>query len=463
MDRRQMETAIAGIVRHLGASLKNRGLYPTSHPLVKLPLEKCVAELAPLFANRTELVLTVVDETLVLEGVPIFQLTSSLELFLARLGSIGVPALIFERGLTTEDLERFMLFLHETKEQGLETEAIKERLSAAGVKHLYVTEHEDDSDFSAAKKIYDNAINVVVQALNDVRNGQTPDGASCENAVREINGMLLRNRDAMLALTLIKNFDEYTYNHSVNVSVLSLAVTENLGLPEQSRINVGVAGLLHDIGKTQLALDLIRKPGTLTVSEYEEIKKHPEEGYAILEKMTNIQPETRSIVREHHMRFDRAGYPTPDPGAQLHPYSQVIAVADCYDALTTTRTYQKARTPQNAIEIMRKLSGKSLDPDLVTLLERSLGIYPIGTLLRLNTMEIGIVTKVPEDGKGNLEIAIIYDQTGNPLPKPEAVDLSERNPATGKPRRAPLGTVNPMLLPPIPIENIMTSALGQKQ
>ena len=455
MDRRQMETTIVGIVRHLGASLKNRGLYPSSHPLVKVPIEKCVSELAPLFANRPELALTVVDETLVLEGVPIFHLTSSLELFLARLGSIGVPALIFERGLTAEDLERFMLFLHETKEK-LKTTDIRERLVAAGVQHIYVTENDEENDSSDARKIYNNAIDVVVKAFNDVRSGQVPDGASCDTAVREINGMLLRNRDAMLALTLIKNFDEYTYNHSVNVSILALSVTENLGLPEQNRINVGVAGLLHDIGKTQLALDLIRKPGTLTVSEYEEIKKHPEEGYAILEKMTNIQPETRSIVREHHMRFDRAGYPSPNPGLPMHPYSQVVAVADCYDALTSTRTYQKARTPQTAIEIMRKLSGKSLDPDLVTLLERSLGVYPIGTLLRLNTMEVGIVTKVPESGKGNLEIAVLYDRSGNPLPKPEAVDLSQLDPTTGRPRRTPLGTVNPMLLPPIPMENILS-------
>ena len=455
MDRRQMEAATAGIVRLIGASLKNRGLYPPSHPLVRIPVEKCIAELAPLFADNPELTLTVVDETLVLKGVPIFHLTSSLELFLARLSSVGVSALILERALTVEDLEGFVVFLHETKEQGLPTEIIQERLDLAGVQHIRVTESEEQSDFFNAREIYNNALNVVVQVLNDVHSGKTPDGASCDIAVREINRMLLRNRDAMLALTLIKNFDEYTYNHSVNVSVLSLAVTENLGLPEQSRINVGVAGLLHDIGKTQLALDLIRKPGALTISEYEEIKKHPEEGFAILEKMTSIQPETRNIVREHHMRFDRAGYPSPNPGVPMHPYSQVVAAADCYDALTSTRTYQRARTPQNAIEIMRKMSGKSLDPDLVTILERSLGIYPIGTLLRLNTMEVGVVTKAPEGGKGNLEVAVIYDRAGNPLPKPEAVDLAELDPVTGKPRRSTLGSVNPMLLPPISLESVL--------
>jgi putative nucleotidyltransferase with HDIG domain len=459
LDRRQTESAIAGIVRLLGTSLKNRGLYPPSHPLVRTPIEKCCAELSPLFSERAELALTVVDETLVLEGVPIFHLTSSLELFLARLGTIGVPAVIFERGLTAEDIERFVAFLHGTREQGLAVEVIKERLSAAGVRHIRVTAaDEEQDDFSIAREIYGNAINVVVQALKDVRSGKIPDGESCDSTVREMNGILSRNKDAMLALTLIKNFDEYTYNHSVNVSILSLAVSDSLGLDEQSRVNVGVAGLLHDIGKTQLALDLIRKPGTLTVSEYEEIKKHPMEGYAILGKMTNIRPESRNMVREHHMRFDLAGYPAPDPDSPPNPHSQVIAVADCYDALTSMRSYQKARTPQGAMEIMRKLAGKSLDPDIVLLLERSLGAYPVGTMLRLSTMEVGIVTSAAGEGRERPGVTILFDRAGNPLAAPVSVDLSETDPLTRKPRRTVVGTVNPLLLPPVPLESVLAHA-----
>jgi putative nucleotidyltransferase with HDIG domain len=459
VDRRQMESAIAGIVRHLGTSLKNRGLYPATHPLVRTPVEKCHAELLPLFDDRTELALTVSDGTLILEGVPIFHLTSSLELFLARLGSIGVPAVIFERGVTTEEIELFVRFLHETKEHGLSVDAIKDHLARAGVRRIRVTSTEEDKDdFAVAREIYGNAINVVVQALKDVRSGATPDGATCDRTVREMNGMISRNRDAMLALTLIKNFDEYTYNHSVNVSILSLAVADSLGLSERSRVNVGVAGLLHDVGKTQLALDLIRKPGTLTVEEFEEIKKHPLEGYSILGKMSNIEDETRNIVREHHMRYDRTGYPRPEPELRVNPHSQVIAVADCFDALTTMRSYQKARTPQGALEIMRKLSGKSLDPDLVLLLESSLGVYPVGTMLRLNTMEVGIVTGVPEDGKGLPNMAILYDRAGNPLQAPEAVSLSETDPVSGKPRRVVLGTVNPLLHPSVPLERVFMMA-----
>jgi len=457
LDRRQMESAIAGIVRFLGTSLKNRGLYPPTHPLVRTPVEKCHAELAPFFADRSELALTVSDGTLVLEGVPIFQLTSSLELFMARLGAVGLPAVIFERGVSVEDIEQFVRFLHETKEQGLPIAEIKDRLARWGITHIRVTatDEEDTDDFTVAREIYGNALGVVVRALKDVRKGKIPDGAESDRAVRQMSGMLSRNRDAMLALTLIKNFDEYTYNHSVNVSVLSLAVAENLGLPEPERIGIGVAGLLHDVGKTQLALDLIRKPGTLTVEEFEEIKKHPEEGFAILGKMTHIQDETRSVVREHHMRFDRTGYPRPEPEYRMNPHSHVIAVADCYDALTTMRSYQKARTPRQALEIMRKLAGKSLDPDLVQLLERSLGVYPVGTMVRLSTMEVGVVTGTQEGGKGEPKVAILFDRSGNPLPAPEGVDLTEADASSGRPRRVILGTVNPLMHPPVSMNEVL--------
>ncbi len=454
-----MESAISGIVRLLGTSLKNRGLYPPSHPLVRTPVEKCHAELSPFFAERAELALTVSDGTLVLEGVPVFHLTSSLELFMARLGSIGVPAVIFERGVTIRDIENFVHFLHETKEQGLPVGIIKERLAHRGVLHIRITAaEEDEDDFTVAREIYGNAVGVVVKALKDVRNGRTPNGADSDHAVREMNGMLSRNRDAMLALTLIKNFDEYTYNHSVNVSILSLAVAESLSLAEQDRVSVGVAGLLHDVGKTQLALDLIRKPGTLTVEEFEEIKKHPEEGHIILGKMTHIQEATRYMVLEHHMRFDLTGYPRPEPGHRVHPNSQVIAVADCYDALTTMRSYQKARTPQQALEIMRKLAGKSLDPDLVQLLERSLGVYPVGTMVRLNTMEVGIVTGNSKEEKGVPNIAVLFDRAGNPLASPVPVDLATEDPFTGKPQRVILGTVNPLLHPPVSLTGVLSMA-----
>ena len=449
MDRRQQETVIADIVRSLGASLKNRRLYPPTHPSVRTPVEKCFSELLRIFADRPELVLVITDGTLVFDGVPQFNLTSSLELFMERLGAIGAPAVIFEKGLSTPDIENFIRFLHETTEQGLSAERIQEILGGMGVKHIRVKPPETDAedDAAAAREIYDGAVQAVVSVLQEVRSGRIPSGAESDRVVRDIGGMLRKNRDAILALTLIKNFDEYTYNHSVNVAVLSLALADALSLPEAEKIEVGVAGLLHDVGKTQLALDLIRKPGGLTNDEFEEIKKHPEEGFVLLGKMSHIRPGSAYMVLEHHMRFDRKGYPNRGHDYRLNTNSMLISVSDCYDALTTMRSYQKARSPLEALDMMKALGGNSLSADLVALLVRTMGPYPIGTTVRLNTMEVGIVTATGPAGP--TKVMILADRNGTPLPAPETADLTEIPGTSGAGSRSVVGTVNALLYPAV--------------
>ncbi len=452
MDRRQQEQIIVNLIRSLGTSLKNRGLYPAKHPLVRAPLEKCLSDILLFFADRQELALAITDGTLVFEGVPIFHLTSSLESFMARLAVIGIPAIVFEKGLSYGDLDRFIQFLHETKEEGLACKDVQKRIEALGIDHIRVRSPEEDEedDVSLAREIYTNAVEAVMSVLQEVRLGRIPSGAESERVVNDISGMLKRNRDAIMALTLIKNFDEYTYNHSVNVAVISLALAEALSLSAQEKTEVGVAALLHDVGKTQLALDLIRKPGGLTPAEFEEIKKHPEEGFVLLGKMSHIRPASAYMVREHHMRVDRKGYPDPGPDYSMHPKSQIISVADCYDALTTMRSYQVAKQPLEALEIMGKLAGKSLDGNVLATLKSVMGSYPIGTMIRLDSMEVGIVTGVGSAGQGPLKITVIVDRNGNPVPRPEEIDLSETDARTGRPRRSILGTVNPLLYPDAP-------------
>ena len=451
MNRRQQEQAIVSLIRLLGTSLKNRGLYPPSHPLVRTPVEKCYSEILLFFADRQELALAITDGTLVFEGVPIFNLTSSLELFMARLAAIGIPAIVFEKGLAQAEIEQFIRFLHETKEEGLSPSDVQERIEEMGVTHIRVKPHseEEDDDFSLAREIYGNAVDAVASVLQEIRLGRIPSGAESDRVVRDIGSMLQRNRDAILALTLIRNFDEYTYNHSVNVAVISLAMAEALSLDSQEKTEVGVAGLLHDVGKTQLALDLIRKPGNLTVQEFEEIRKHPEEGFVLLGKMSHIRPASAYMVREHHMRYDRSGYPSLGQGYTVNPRSQIIAVADCYDAMTTMRAYQRARQPLDALALMGKLAGRSLDPDILTIFKNVMGGYPIGTMVRLSTMEVGVVIGVGPGGRGPIRISLLVDRQGIPLPHPEEVELAGLDPAAiaTSPGRTILGTVNPLLYP----------------
>ncbi|MGE5189722.1 MAG: HD-GYP domain-containing protein, partial [Gemmatimonadota bacterium] len=220
-----------------------------------------------------------------------------------------------------------------------------------------------------------------------------------------------------------------------------------LSLPEQEKIEVGVAGLLHDVGKTQLALDLIRKPGALTDDEFEEIKKHPEEGFVLLGKMSHIRPGTAYMVLEHHMRFDRKGYPNRGREYRLHANSMLISVSDCYDALTTMRSYQKARSPLEALSLMKGLGGNSLSAEFVDLLVRTMGPYPIGTTVRLSTMEVGVVTATGPAGP--TKVTILADRHGMPLATPETADLTEILGTSGTGSRSVVGTVNALLHPAV--------------
>ncbi len=448
MDRKKQEQAVAEIIKSMGVSLKNRGLYPSAHPLVRKPVEQCLDLIVPFFDDCTELALAVSDGTLVLEGVPVFTLTSSLEFFMDRLIRIGVPALIFERGLSLEDIDLFVRFLHETKAEGLSPEEIRDRLVALGVTRIRVkqTDPESDDDHAVARTIYANAVSVVSSVLQEIRSGRIPSGTDTVRVVTDMGGMLTRNRDALLALTLIKNFDEYTFNHSVNVAVLALTLAGELEIGEEAMVEVGVSGLLHDVGKTQLALDLIRKPGSLTADEFEEIKKHPEEGFVLAQKMSDIPNTAAFMIREHHMRHDRTGYPKTEAGYRLHQHTGIISVADCYDALTTMRCYQAPRTPAGALLLMESEAGKSLNPQVVGQLRKALGDFPVGTMVRLNTMEVGVVTATAEGVKAPRRVAVLFEREGKPMLRPEEVDidLGQGGPGAG---RTVTAAVNPLLFP----------------
>ncbi|NIO16801.1 MAG: HD domain-containing protein [Deltaproteobacteria bacterium] len=448
MERLELDEKIREITKVLGGSLKSLGLYPKDHPLVKKSITQAFDLISSLLEELGELVLAIVDDTLVFEGTPIYKLTSSLELFIESLRDCGIEAMIFHRGLKRDEVEGAISLLHENRGIKLTDRKVKTLFRERGITKIVIVtieKEEEEDDLSMAKEIYQNALSAVTAVLNDIRLGKIPSGKESRKVVQDISSMLTRNKDAMLALTMIKNYDEYTYTHSVNVSVISLAIAESLSLSDTEKVDIGVAGLLHDVGKTQLALDLIRKPSTLTIEEFEEIKKHPDEGYRILSEMEFINPVSGKIVREHHMGYDLSGYPHTEPRYTMEPYSQIVSIADCYDALSTLRTYQKPRPPKESLEVMTKMAGKSLDPAMVKVLIKILGIYPIGTMVRLDTNEAAVVSAQNVEDSTRPKVIVLTDSEGKQLEFPVHLDLSEKDPTTGKYKRNIVTTVNPLL------------------
>jgi len=291
----------------------------------------------------------------------------------------------------------------------------KNRLKSENVSRIVAisAEEEEEEDSGQPRKVYRKALKVVDQIFNDVRMGEIPSSTEALQVVKSMAQLTLTEPHALFALSMLKDYDNYTFTHSVNVSVISLAVGRACNQSEEQLRTLGLGGLLHDLGKLKIDLGIITKPGRLTDSEFEEIKLHPSYGADIISEMEGVTPEVMDIVLCHHTRFNRTGYPSMDGDKKLSPLVDMTAIADSYDAMTTLRSYQKPLTPRGAINRLKEISGTFLNPDYVTQFIDSLGPYPVGSLVRLDTNEIGLVTKVDAKDPSLADIKLIFDRRGD--------------------------------------------------
>ena len=225
-----------------------------------------------------------------------------------------------------------------------------------------------------------------------------------------------------------------------------LALAEEVKVPQEDLNHIGLAGLLHDIGKVQTPKEITLKPGKLTPEEWTEMQKHPIVSRDIVSKMEGISELTARIVLEHHVHFDKKGYPAMPEGHKMHAYSQLISIVDTYDAMTTMRPYQAPFTPKEALDLMEsRLVGNTIDPQYFEAFVKMLGIYPIGTLVRLDTNEIALVVDINSDNYLLPKVKIVSDPDGNRLPEAMELDLSSLDESLGDIKRNIVSTVDPLL------------------
>jgi putative nucleotidyltransferase with HDIG domain len=422
------------------ATSRNLNLYPKEHPLVVSQTSKLVADITAMFTSQDKLSVAVVEEVLVFEGVPFYQANIAVREFQRRIEERGVTAVEFDRGLVPDEVISWAQFLIE------DAEVIRGKGATAYLKDKKV-EHIKVRD---VREVYNRTIDTVCEILGDVRMGKIPSADKAKVAVADLTQYVLNDKPALLALTLLKSYDNYLFNHSVNVSVLSLTLAETLKVPENDLHTIGLAGLLHDIGKTMTPKAIILKPHQLSPEEWQIMKEHPVKSAEIVAKMKGLNELTTRLVYEHHVNYDRKGYPFLEDGRQVHPYSKIITISDVYDAITTLRPYQKPFSPREAMRIMESLAGKVIDPVYYKEFVRVLGIYPVGSLVRLDTGEVAVVVETHTETPMLPKIRIIFDQTGKKLTQPLEVDLS--NAAPGNPERNLVAPADPLLFDLDPTE-----------
>jgi len=405
------------ILKNLNASLKNKKLYPPSHPAVASAVRKLCQLLTDSLRDKTSMVTALVHGALVFEGNPVPDSEALYPEILKYLAEKKSDALIFEKGLTEKEITSLFDVLTGAQIQGQE---LQKELHARGVTHI--TLRSIPMGKRNFVEVYNGAVDVVKSSMGEVRMGKIPSSGPVHNIVDEITESVFSDQSAMIGLTMIKNYDNYLYNHSVNVSIMSLALGREINLSKEELHAVGIAALLHDIGKTGVSEQIIRKPGGLSSEEWDKIKEHPLLGSNIIKRMEKLQELVSRLVYEHHIRYDHSGY--PQTSGALHPYSQIITICDAYDALTTLRVYQKPHSPIEAIKVMTSLSGRHFNPDVFKGFVKMIGLYPIGTMVCLSTGEIGIVTKVNPETPSTPVVKVLYDRNGSTLDKPLDMNLA---------------------------------------
>ncbi len=275
-----------------------------------------------------------------------------------------------------------------------------------------------------ATKIYERSKEAVTSMFNEVRMGQAINSEQTQMVVTEITQSVLRHPNALLSIVRIKQADEYTYMHSVAVSALMIALARQLDFGDEEVHEAGMAGLLHDVGKMAIDDAILNKPGSLTDDEFDQIKRHPEFAVRYLQK--GSEPISRAVLEacySHHEKIDGSGYPRGLKDEQISVLSRMAAVCDVYDALTSDRPYKMGWGPSETIQRMAQWNGH-FDTRIFQAFVRSVGIYPIGSLVRLKSGRLAVVIEQNEKSLLVPRVKVFYSTRSNMHIEREVVNLA---------------------------------------
>lgn len=279
-------------------------------------------------------------------------------------------------------------------------------------------------ELSRAAQVRHQASTLVRTVMADARLGKAIEIGQVQPVVQNITESILRNPGALVGLLRIKNKDDYTFLHSVSVCALLVAFCNSRGLAPEVTRQAGLGGLLHDTGKALVPDDVLNKPAALTDEEFAVIRKHPEDGYNILKQSPEINDIALDITLHHHERCDGSGYPHKLSGGQISELAQMAAIVDVYDAITADRCYHKGMSAAAALRKIYEWSKFHFNPQYAQEFMRCVGIYPVGTLVLLESGRLGVVVEPHETNLLAPKVNVFFHTKRNAYIKPETVDLA---------------------------------------
>jgi putative nucleotidyltransferase with HDIG domain len=414
------------LLRRLAAAVRSAQLYSKGHPIIGRNLESLSTALQLLHSLTPAVVIGIVGEEIVVDDVPMTK-ADTFGALVKRLQQGGVERVTIDRGVTLDELRSFV-------------EAVSVVESSSGssafptlphlrVGRVSVEQRVEGSltDMATIRQLYTDAVSAAGSVWDAAQSEGKPDVTVARTMIDGLAQAVAQNRTALLALTTLKNYDNYTFTHMVNVSILTMGQARGLGIDGALLREFGLAALMHDIGKVRTPLEILNKPEKLTDDEFAIMKRHVVDGAEILRKTPDVPTLAPVIAFEHHLRKDGSGYPDGVKRAALNVGTMLCSIADVYDAMRSQRAYQQAFPTDRILQVLKRNDGVQFDQNLVRRFSQLVGIYPAGNLVRLNTGEIAVVRKVYAPDPHRPQVRIVVGRDGNRLDIPDDVNLWEQN------------------------------------
>ena len=323
-----------------------------------------------------------------------------------------------------------------------------------------VAADQENKVVKTAERAYAGSLTSLKEVIGKVSDNRPTGIRKTMRVVQKTVDLVIDKRSILLKLSTLRDHDDYTYTHSVNVSILAICLGQHIGLTKNTLETLGICGLFHDLGKVDIPLKILNKQGKLTEHEFKVIQKHSLNSVRHIAKIRAPRELKSKIMLapfEHHLKYDLSGYPRSWRSEPVSLFGRILTIVDVFDAITSARVYRsKAISPDQALRMMSESAGKDFDPILLKAFINMLGIYPVGTLVELNTGELGLVSENPEQSDGaHPLVTILIQKDGQGYTRGETVDLSERETPDGRYKRSVLKTYNPALFGIQPSEFII--------
>ena len=426
------------LIRRLSAAVRGAQLYAADHPIVQRGVNALADTVTQALATHPSLTIGIVHDDLVVGDSPVPRAAETLGELMRRLQQAGIERIVIEGGVEPEEITELVQNI--ARADGGSAAPAPPQLKHIRVGRLQVEQRVDSNvaDMAAFKKLYEDAVGIAERLWDSANTEGAPDADAARGIVDSLAQAVAQNRTALMALTALKNYDNYTFTHMVNVSILTMGQARGLGIDGGLLRQLGLAALMHDIGKVKTPSEILNKPEQLTNTEFEILKRHTVDGAEILRQTPEMPSLAPIVAFEHHLRADGTGYPVGVSRPQLNVATMLCGIADVYDAMRSQRVYQQAFPTDRILGVLQRNDGKQFDQNLVRRFVQLVGIYPAGNLVRLDTGEVGVVTKThaPDPYRPRVKVLFAADRTA--LHRPYEINLWESHEGLADSIQAPV-------------------------